>query len=380
MANQQYNNQKKPLKYSKNSIDKAAKEIRHGIQGAERQDAIVKIQSFREFHLYPLMLLKNHLARTSNKVSNKIIVARRLKRLSTIIDKLERPTLDGQGSNAIKLTRMQDIAGCRAIVKNLMQLKKLQRKLEQSRSVHQIINTKDYLTRPKKSGYGGIHLVYSCYEGQKEGHEWKKAKVEVQLRTELQHAWATSLEIIDTLEHTKLKTRTEGDQKWRRFFELAGRLVAHEEKACRIEDEQELLQLRTELSDLNDELEVIAKLARYSMAITFTTEKGNPKPFKNGQGFFLTCIHKPFDGKLPKVSVEFFPLKLSDQALKKLNESDLDTTILVAVLVAASDVRALKQAYPNYFGSTRKFRDFLSKQNEAVYVARKKVQLELEID
>ncbi|HHP0489449.1 RelA/SpoT domain-containing protein [Vibrio harveyi] len=379
MANQQYNNQKKPLKYSKNSIDKAAKEIRHGIQGAERQDAIVKIQSFREFHLYPLMLLKNHLARTSNKVSNKIIVARRLKRLSTIIDKLERPTLDGQGSNAIKLTRMQDIAGCRAIVKNLTQLKKLQRKLEQSRSVHQIINTKDYLTCPKKSGYGGIHLVYSCYEGQKEGHEWKKAKVEVQLRTELQHAWATSLEIIDTLEHTKLKTRTEGDQKWRRFFELAGKLVAHEEKACRIEDEKELLQLRVELSDLNDELEVIAKLARYSMAITFTTEKENPKPFKNGQGFFLTCIHKPVDGKPPTVSVEFFPLKLSDQALKKLNESDLDTTILVAVLVAASDVRALKQAYPNYFGSTRKFRDFLSKQNEAVYVARKKIQLELEI-
>ncbi|MDF4560183.1 GTP pyrophosphokinase, partial [Vibrio parahaemolyticus] len=143
MANQQYKNQKKPLKFSKNAIDRAAQNIRHGIQGDERQDAIVKIQNFREFHLYPLMLLKNHLARTSNKVSNKIIVARRLKRLSTIIDKLERPTLDGQGSNAIKLTRMQDIAGCRAIVKNLTQLKKLQQKLEHSRSVHKIINTKD---------------------------------------------------------------------------------------------------------------------------------------------------------------------------------------------------------------------------------------------
>lgn len=374
MANQQYKNQKKPLKFSKNSIDRAAQNIRHGIQGDERQDAIVKIQNFREFHLYPLMLLKNHLARTSNKVSNKIIVARRLKRLSTIIDKLERPTLDGQASNAIKLTRMQDIAGCRAIVKNLTQLKKLQQKLEHSRSVHKIINTKDYLTCPKKSGYGGVHLVYSCYKGQKEEHEWKKAKVEVQLRTELQHAWATSLEIIDTLEQTKLKTRTEGDQKWRKFFEIAGRLVAHEEKACLIEDENELLKLREDLWDLNDELGATQKLTRYSMAITFTTGKKTPKTFRNGQGLFLTCIYRT-SGKQTKVSVEYFSLKESDRALQTLNEADLNESIIVAVLVSASDVRALKQAYPNYFGSTRRFSDFIAKQYEAVLAVQHEVEI-----
>ncbi|PPW35426.1 GTP pyrophosphokinase, partial [Escherichia coli] len=70
------------------------------------------IQNFRELHLYPLMLMKNHLARAAAKVDKdkKILVARRLKRLSTIIDKLERPSLDGgRTSNAIKLTRMQDV-------------------------------------------------------------------------------------------------------------------------------------------------------------------------------------------------------------------------------------------------------------------------------
>lgn len=77
------------------------------------------IQNFRELHLYPLMLMKNHLARAAAKIDKKTIVARRLKRLSTIIDKLERPTLDnGKTSNAIRVTRMQDIGGCRAIVKN----------------------------------------------------------------------------------------------------------------------------------------------------------------------------------------------------------------------------------------------------------------------
>ena len=44
-----------------------------------------------------------------------------------------------------------------------------------------------------------------------------KNKIEIQLRTELQHAWATSLEIIDTLENIKLKTSNEGHEEWRRF-------------------------------------------------------------------------------------------------------------------------------------------------------------------
>ncbi|MCS6233533.1 GTP pyrophosphokinase, partial [Shewanella baltica] len=122
MANGQYEDQKRPLTISKKQIEKAARSIRHGVDGAERIEAIEKIQSFREFHLYPLMLMKNHLIRTAKKVSPKVIVARRLKRLPTIINKLERETLDGKTANAIKLTRMQDIAGCRAIVKNKAEL------------------------------------------------------------------------------------------------------------------------------------------------------------------------------------------------------------------------------------------------------------------
>lgn len=80
MANGQYEDQKRPLTISKKQIEKAARSIRHGVDGAERIEAIEKIQSFREFHLYPLMLMKNHLIRTAKKVSPRVIVARRLKR------------------------------------------------------------------------------------------------------------------------------------------------------------------------------------------------------------------------------------------------------------------------------------------------------------
>lgn len=368
MANEQYKEQKRPLKFTKGEIDRAARDIRHGADGENRIDAITKIQNFREFHLYPLMLMKNHLARTSAKVGKKIIVARRLKRLPTIIDKLERPTLDGKQENSIKLTRMQDIAGCRAIVKNLEQLELLQHRLENSRSVHKIINIRDYL-RPKSSGYGGVHLIYSCYEGQNEPHNWKKAKVEVQLRTELQHAWATSLEIIDTLEQIELKTRHDGHDNWRRFFAISGKLVAHDEGACLL-PELELVELKNELLDLVNELDVISMLARYTIAISFTTDKRIAKKVKNGQGMFLVCMHYPETTESTKnvnrlnATVEYFSSKNSEQAIKELNAAELNEKIALTVLVSAPDVRALKQAYPNYFGSTRQFTDFIDRQIE----------------
>lgn len=366
MSNLQYKNQKKPLATSKNEIDRAATSIRHGILGEERLATIKTIQGFREFHLYPLMLLKNHLVRTSSKVSGKTNVARRLKRLATIVNKLERSTLDGVSSNSIKLTRMQDIAGCRVIVNDLNKLKTLQKKLEKSASVHKIVKTRDYLI-PKESGYGGVHLVYSCYEGQVEQHEWKKAKVEVQLRTELQHAWATSLEIIDTLEQINLKTSHEGHEKWRQFFSVAGRLVAHQETACVIDNQTELNNLRIELSHLSNELEVIAKIARYTLAINFTTNEKASKKSKSGQGMFLVKMYHPNKEKKEiKVTVEFFRLKDSSIALEHLNEADLDENIAISALVSASDVRALKQAYPNYFGSTKQFVTFLGKQIDLV--------------
>ena len=360
MANLNYKNQKKPLDFTKGEINRAAKDIRHGVVGDERLIAIKVIQNFREFHLYPLMLLNNHLVRTSAKISGKTNVARRLKRLSTIINKLERPTLDGADTNSIKLTRMQDIAGCRAIVKNLKKLKALQVKLENSKSVHKIIRTKEYLT-PKNSGYGGVHLVYSCYEGQEDDHEWKRAKVEVQLRTELQHAWATSLEIIDTLEQINLKTSHDGHDEWREFFSIAGRLVAHKETACIIEDDRELNSLRKRLDDLSCQLDILAKIARYTFAINFATHDKTPKANKRSQGMFLVKMYHPENGKI-KVIPEFFRMKEIDIALEHLNEADLDNSIAVSILVSASDVRALKQAYPNYFGSTKQFINFVNEQ------------------
>lgn len=359
MANQVYQSQKCDLVYSKNEIDRAAQSIRHHCEGEDREHAIAIIQNFREVHLYPLMLMKNHLARTAARISDRIIIARRLKRLPTILDKLERPTLDGVSHNSIKLTRMQDIGGCRAIVKNIDQLLKLKEKLEQSTSVHRIIRINDYL-KPKQSGYGGIHLIYSCFEEFKEDNQWKKTKIEVQLRTELQHAWATSLEIIDTLEGIKLKTTTENYEEWRRFFFIAGSLVAHDEKA-EILDDNKLKELRIELKHLEERLSVIKKIDKYALVIDITTGdhmKGDYSKLK--QGFFLVELSKTDDGRIYG-GVRAYKQKQAEIAVQDLNESEKNNYSFLSALVSVGDVKNLKKAYPNYFGSTKKFTNFLEK-------------------
>lgn len=372
MGNEVYESQKCTLKYSKSQIDKAAKAIRNGCSQEEKDEAIAMIQNFRELHLYPLMLMKNHLARTAAKVDRekRIIVARRLKRLYTIIDKLERPSLDGgKTSNSIQLTRMQDIGGCRAIVKNIDQLRHLKDRLLKSRSVHKIIKEYDYLT-PKESGYGGVHLAYSCFDQEDEKYPWRKTKIEIQLRTELQHAWATSLEIIDTLEDIKLKTSSEGHEEWRRFFYLAGCLVAHDEKACLLKEDV-VAAYEAELKDLEIQLNVRRKLSTYTFALNLTSNEDLKKQLpKNHKGYFLISMKnaKSESGEfIPKrflVSVKPYRTSEAEDALTALNIDDSDPEVTISVLVATDNIKSLKKAYPNYFGSTNQFSRFLNRHTK----------------
>jgi hypothetical protein len=265
---------------------------------------------------------------------------------------------------------MQDIGGCRAIVKDLSELNKLRDKLVKSKSTHCIVNEYDYLN-PKESGYGGVHLIYSCFDTRADGYPWKKTKIEVQLRTKLQHAWATSLEIIDTLEQIELKTSLDGHADWRRFFSVTGKLVAHEEGAITLDDAT-LKEHQLEVMELDSTLDARMKLLQFSIGIKALTSK-DKKILKNkNTGMILVTISqnnintfidniKDIKGKVTPldVNVKSYKMKDTEKALKDLNKHELDPDIIIAVLLSASNARTLKKAYPNYFGSTQEFSDFI---------------------
>jgi hypothetical protein len=69
---------------------------------------------------------------------------------------------------------------------------------------------------PQKSGYRGIHLVYR-YNGRKT--EYNGLKIEIQIRTVIQHAWATAVETVGMFTQQALKS-SQGEQDWLRYFAL----------------------------------------------------------------------------------------------------------------------------------------------------------------
>lgn len=72
-------------------------------------------------------------------------------------------------------------------------------------------------------GYRRIHLIYR-YHNDKVPH-YNGLQLELQLRTRLQHAWATAVETMGTFLGLALKSG-QGEDQWRSFFEVAGAGIA----------------------------------------------------------------------------------------------------------------------------------------------------------
>ncbi|WP_338119313.1 RelA/SpoT domain-containing protein [Streptomyces parvus] len=73
------------------------------------------------------------------------------------------------------------------------------------RSKNRVNKVYDYLRDdpgPRDSGYRGVHLVYE-YGASKE--EYLGLRIESQVRTQLQHAWATAVETMDLFSDSELK-------------------------------------------------------------------------------------------------------------------------------------------------------------------------------
>lgn len=299
------------------------------------------IGNWRAAHSFPLNTMKLWLLKKSQLVDKGSLVAQRLKRLSSIAAKLQRYP-------EMRLTQMQDLGGCRAILTSVEQVNRLRMLYKQSEIRHELVHQDDYIACPKDSGYRGIHLVYR-YESDRSS-TFNGLKIEVQLRSRLQHAWATSVETVGTFSQQALKS-SQGQEEWLRFFALMGSAIALRENTSLVPGTPITnRQLQDEIRELAQRLDVIKRLKLYTASLKIPERAGSAK----AKYFLLELAPSEMRIRITGYQASELEKAQGDYLTAERRvipaQSGMD-----AVLVSVDSISALKRAYPNYFFDTDYF-------------------------
>lgn len=167
---------------SKTRVDKAGERLAGWLSGEvdlERDRAFEEIRivrAWRAQHAYPMTLiapgLRNWVTRYS---THGLPPGQRLKRLIQIVQKLNR-------HDGMKLSRMQDVGGCRVVLATPHEVSLIATKIERYWSPR----PKDYRDTPRSTGYRALHMMVE----KRDRISGQPRIVEIQIRTAGQHSWA----------------------------------------------------------------------------------------------------------------------------------------------------------------------------------------------
>lgn len=329
--------------FSKTRVDAAGRALlTNGIDAIDASQLAI-INNWRAAHSQPLVTFNMTLRSRSAKVDSRALVAQRLKRLPSIEAKL-------RDRSSMRLTQMQDIGGVRAVVSGLSNVETLARQYRDMKMQHQLQGVDDYIAHPKVDGYRSIHLIYRYQSDYERNSAYNGLFVEVQIRSRLQHAWATAVESVSLLTGHALKSTLnikDGEEKWRRFLALTSSSFALIENSTVVPDTPETLgRLRAELRDLARELNVISVLTTWQDAI-------RRLPTKNVQGaqaFILSLDPLTRTAQ----AIGFSDIETAEEAYVR-HEREAATSGTQTVLVSVDRVNKLRTAYPSFFLDTRYF-------------------------
>lgn len=328
--------------HSLNQVDKAGKAI---LEPNTFIEGIEVLNGWRVAHRYPLNALHMTLRNRAMRIDTNATTAQRLKRLDSVVRKLHR-------QRTLQMSQMQDIGGCRAVLSNMNRLKMLRFMYETNPLRHTLARTRDYINDPKEDGYRSVHLIYR-FVGNATSSPWNRLWIEIQLRTSMQHAWATALETVDIFTSENLKFGS-GSDEWKRFFQLVSALHARTEKTAPIPNAPSTYEgLMHETKLLERKLRVIHRLEQYAHLTSHITRK---KRGVNLDWYLVQML--PDKGQ---VIVKGYPLEAFEQAQSALvmMEAKFKNTTNQAVLVATASINELRRAYPNYFADTKFFIEVL---------------------
>lgn len=332
----------RPSEFSNDDIDRAGEILARLPDDAppdpEWRDAAQLVNQWRRLHTGPLTTFRNNLRR---RAKSEGIVAGRIKRLPSIIYKLQR-------LSRIRLSEMQDIAGCRAVLPNVEDAFQVANSLMGSRVKHRLVRIHNYLAEPRPSGYRSLHLIYS-YRGGRE-HTLDELNVEIQIRTRLQHQWATAVETVDTFTGKRLKSGG-GEEDWRRFFVLMSSWIA------RLEGLPAVPGTPGDPDSLRQELRTLAGRIRAEESLgSFHAATAQLQQLKTRRGGWLVL---ELDREKETTTWKLFGARDADEVSDFYLEREMESRErpeVAVVMVSVVSLTALRRTYPNYFTNLLQFR------------------------
>ena len=304
---------------------------------SEWLEAAYLVNQWRAAHAHPLRVIRQNLRR---RVNSRTVLAQRLKRLPTIITKLQRLP-------HIRLSQMQDIGGCRVVVQTSNDAFRLAADFAARRTSHDLIRNNNYIEFPRESGYRGLHLVYAYNSDRNK--QWQGLRTEIQFRSRRQHQWATAVETVGAFVGQDLKSGL-GDPTWLRFFALMGTLIAQREKTPSVPgtptDQRELI---SEIRECEWRLSILEQLD------AFRRVTRRLQDFR-GKNYWVVI---ELNLETREVTGSAFPLSDEESAYSLYLEREVELQgdpRREVVLVSTDSLSALRRVFPNYFADLREFR------------------------
>lgn len=323
---------------SKTKIDKAgiafAKDEFSSIEELVEYEDI--FDQYRKAHLQPLSETTLELQRWLMDYDSDYYIAQRLKRKPQIIRKL--------GRLHVRLTQLQDIGGCRIIVEkdndvdNLLEFINKKVATEPNFAIER---TTDYREKGRDdTGYRSLHLLL-----QRDGY-----KLELQIRSRIQHYWAESIERTSVIYGYHLK-EGEGDKSVINYFKCLSDAFYEIESGREpsTQDKIEIDKLRNaseRLIEISDKGRVLDSYVNEDIIKTLTEKEAkNPSPINNwiivfdwNTGAFVCW---DIVGRSP------------DEAIKAYVEYEKNFPVeknYEVVLIGSSKVATVRKTHSHYFG------------------------------
>lgn len=337
------------FKYSKKEVARAGRKLACDlVWSVDTQDEIRHVfavaNNWRDSHAAPMRRIHAELIAKIRKLGLRHtsgISAARLKRMTSVRRKLRKIN--------VGLESIQDLGGCRAILPSVEDVGRIIEAYGES-CRHIIYDRNDYIAEPKAGGYRSYHLKLK-FIGEGAVEAFSGRRIEVQIRTQLQHTWATAVEAVGLIRGEDLKGGS-GDREWLRLFELMSSEFAEHEKCAPVPGAPSGRDRRREIDDLDKRLGAAATLDNLSQAF----RAAELHVFDRDTKYFLI----KYDPETKEVSVRSY-----HEPIKGIESYDNEEFRLVVdpekpsfdtVLVEVDKVKNLKDAYPNYFGDVHLFR------------------------